>query len=190
MPEAGQGGEQLTVETETELLKRVKDGDALAMREMYDRYSGSAMAVALRYVGNRDDACDVLQDSFVKVFTRIREFVPRGEGALKAWVLRITANEALNFLRKSGPVSVTDDLPDVADEEPDVMAVPAEVLNAMIARLPTGYRVVLNLFVFEGLQHKEIAARLGIKENSSASQYHHAKRMLAKMISDYSKHNT
>ena len=79
-------------------------------------------------------------------------------------------------------------MPDDADEgEPDVERVPPDVLTQMIGRLPVGYRVVLNMFVFEQMTHKEIARRLGIKENSSASQFFRAKQMLAKMINEYTK---
>ncbi len=68
---------------------------------------------------------------------------------------------------------------------PDVEEVPPDILNEMIGRLPAGYRFVLNLFVFEQLSHKEIAVRLGIKESTSASQFYHAKRILAEMITKY-----
>ena len=95
---------------------------------------------------------------------------------------------SLDFLRKNKTLSFTSDLPNIADEpEPDIGGVSDEALMSMIARLPDGYRVVLNMFVFEQMSHKEIAQRLGIKENSSASQYFHAKKLLGKMINDYIK---
>lgn len=158
------------------------------MRTLYDRYSGYVMAVALRYVPNRDDVQDVVQDSFVKIFTSIAQFSYRGEGALRGWMGRIVVNMALDFLRRRRNVSFTDELPDTPDEpEPDIGGVSDEVLMRLIGQLPDGYRVVLNMFVFERLSHKEIAQRLGIKENSSASQYFHAKKMLGKLINDYIK---
>ena len=158
------------------------------MRLLYDRYSGYVMAVALRYVPDRDDVQDVVQDSFVKIFTSLGKFAYRGEGSLKAWMGRITANQALDFLRKRNQISFSDQLPDLPDEPaPDIGGVSDEVLMQLIGKLPPGYRVVLNLFVFGQLSHKEIAGKLGIKENSSASQYHHAKKMLGKMINDYIK---
>ena len=167
------------MEAEELLVSRIKEGDRTAMRTLYDRYSGYVMAVALRYV---------VQDSFVKIFTSIGSFSYRGEGSLKAWMGRIVANMSLDFLRKNKTLSFTSDLPNIADEpEPDIGGVSDEALMSMIARLPDGYRVVLNMFVFEQMSHKEIAQRLGIKENSSASQYFHAKKLLGKMINDYIK---
>ena len=174
------------LEAEELLVSRIKEGDRTAMRTLYDRYSGYVMAVALRYVPDRDDVQDVVQDSFVKIFTSIGSFSYRGEGSLKAWMGRIVANMSLDFLRKNKTLSFTSDLPNIADEpEPDIGGVSDEALMSMIARLPDGYRVVLNMFVFEQRSHKEIAEQLGIKESSSASQYLRAKKLLAKKINDY-----
>lgn len=156
------------------------------MHKMYDRYIGYAMAVALRYVPLRDDAEDVVQDSFVKAFSSIAQFEYRGEGSLKAWLLRIVVNEAISFARKKSRITFVEDIPDdVADETPEVERVPPEVLTKMIGELPEGYRLVLNMFVFEQLTHKEIAERLGIKESTSASQFLRAKKLLAKKIKEY-----
>ena len=106
--------------TEQQLISKIKEGDRTAMRTLYDRYSGYVMAVALRYVPDRDDVQDVVQDSFVKIFTSIGSFSYRGEGSLKAWMGRIVANMSLDFLRKNKTLSFTSDLPNIADEpEPD-----------------------------------------------------------------------
>ena len=176
------------MEAEQLLVRKIKEGDRAAMRTLYDRYSGYVMAVALRDVPDRDDVQDVVQDSFVKIFSSIGRFEYRGDGALKAWMARIVANQALDFLYKRRALDTSRNIPDVPDEpEPDIGGVSDEVLMELIGKLPPGYRVVLNLFVFEQMSHKEIAKRLGIKENSSASQYFHAKKMLGKMINDYIK---
>lgn len=176
------------MESEQRLLHDIREGNRMAMRQLYDRYSGFATAVALRYVVDRDNAHDVLQDSFVKIFTHLGGFSYRGEGSLRAWISRIVANEALDFVRQNERMDFTDDLPEgTSEDNPDVERVPPDVLTKMIGRLPAGYRAVLNMFVFEQKSHKEIAEQLGIKENSSASQYNRAKKMLAKMINDYIK---
>ena len=142
--------------------------------------------MALRYLPQTDDAKDVVHDSFLKVFSHIREFNYRGAGSLRAWVLKIVANEAVNMLRKSERFSFVDDIPDEPDvEPPDLDEVPPEEINRMIGLLPSGYRTVFNLFVFEQMSHKQIAEMLGIKENSSASQFLRAKKMLKKLINDY-----
>lgn len=174
------------MESEKELLEHIKDGDRQALHRLYDRYAGYAMAVTLRYVPERDDANDVVQDSFVKILTSVQRFEYRGEGSLKGWVLRIVANEAVSFVKRRGRFVFVEEIPDEADVgEPDVERVPPDVLTRLIGELPDGYRVVLNLYVFGQLSHKEIARQLGVKESSSASQYLRAKKLLARKIKDY-----
>lgn len=178
------------MESEKELLDDIKAGNRQAMHRLYERYVGYAMAVALRYVPERDDANDVLQDSFVKILSSIQRFEYRGEGSLKGWVMRIVANEAISFIKSKGRFLFVDEVPDEPDTgDPEVERVPQEVLNKMIGELPPGYRVVLNLFVFGQKSHKEIAEQLGVKESTSASQFLRAKKFLAKKIQDYLKAN-
>ena len=168
------------LESEKRLLNDIKNGSRSAMRELYDRYSGYATAVCLRYIPDRDEMQDVMQDSFVKIFTSLDSFEYRGEGSLR--------NESLDYIRRNGRFTFTDDIPDsVEEDEPEIDAIPDDVLMEMIGRLPDGYRVVLNMYVFGGMSHKEIAEKLGIKTGTSASQYFHAKKLLAKMIDDYNK---
>lgn len=170
--------------TDEEILKAIDSGDRKAMRALYDSYSGYATAVGLRYIPDMYLLKDVLQDSFIKVFTNIGGFNYRGEGSLKAWITRIVTNEAINFLREHNRFCFTDELPEETPEEemPDIDGISNEKITELIGRLPDGYRTVLNLYVFEGLSHKEIANKLNIKVNSSASQYARAKTMLARMI--------
>ena len=173
------------MKSEEQLLHDIREGDRQAMHELYSRFVGQATAVVRRYLPDDDAAHDVLQDTFVKAFTSIGGFEYRGEGSLKGWIMKIAANEALNYLRRNARLKFTDDMPDEPDDEPDVTLVPPDELTKMISSLPTGYRTVLNLYVFEDMSHKEIAKTLGIGESSSASQYLRAKRMLAKMIKKY-----
>ncbi|MBQ9667439.1 MAG: RNA polymerase sigma factor [Prevotella sp.] len=172
------------------LLDRLHKGDRVAQRELYDRYAGAALATAMRLVADADSARDIVQDAFVKILTHVDRFEYRGEGTLRAWVLRVVSNEAVTWLRRRRrllPLTAgrEPEAVDVPDEEPDVGSVPMETLQAMISQLPDGYRTVFCLYVFDRLSHREIARQLGIREDSSASQFHRAKRHLAKMISDY-----
>lgn len=184
-----------TKETEKELLTQIRRGDRQALHSLYSRYVGYAMAVGLRYVADRDEAQDVVQDSFVRVFSSISKFEYRGEGSLKYWVLRIVTNEALRYLKKRSRLSFIDDVPNMpvdnaeSDHDPDVQKIPPTVLNRLITELPIGYRLVLNLYVFEQKSHKEIAKELGIKEGTSASQYLRAKKLLARKIKEYLNNN-
>ncbi len=158
------------------------------MRQLYDRYIGYMTTAVARYISDEDDRKDVLQDSFIKIFDSLGRFTYRGEGSLRAWMTRITINEALQRLRREKRYdlfSPIEELQDDVEEPEDLDSLPPEVLLEMIASLPEGYRTVLNLFVFEDKSHKEIAQLLGIKENSSASQYHRAKALLAQKINAY-----
>lgn len=171
-------------------MRDIKNGDRAAMRRLYDLYSGYIMAIVMRYVPDKDDVPDVVQEAFIKIFTSIGLYEYRGEGTLKMWLSRVTANEALGFLRRKGNITFTDNIPDEPiDDEPDISQITNEALTEMIASLPEGYRVVLNLYVFGQMSHKEIANELGITPSTSASQYYHAKKMLADKIKEYNKRN-
>lgn len=174
------------------LAERLKKGDRQAMKELYGLYSGFLNAVCSRYVVDKEAVKDILQDSFIKIFSSASSFRYRGEGSLKAWMKKIVVNDSLKYLRKSdryGFVVSADTLPDIPEQEdePDFMleSVPPSVIQKMVRRLPDGYRTIFNLYVFEDKSHKEIAGILGIKENSSASQLHRAKALLAKWIKEY-----
>ena len=175
--------------SERELLRLVRSGDSSGMRALYERYVGYLTAVCSRYVPDRAAVKDILQDAFISIFTRIADFEFRGEGSLRAWMTRIVVNGALKSLRGSGRLSYVEEIPDREEEDLETLPqVPAAVLADMIKALPDGYRTVFNLFVFEKKSHKEIAELLGIKENSSASQFFRARALLARQIKDYLKH--
>jgi RNA polymerase sigma-70 factor (ECF subfamily) len=175
------------VETERQLLEAICGGEKAALRRLYDRYSGYAMAVGLRYIPDREEVRDVLQDSFVKILTSIRQFNYQGEGSLKSWVSRIVSNRSIDYLREHQRFMLVDNLPEEPDEpeEPDVGRVPPDVLMEMIGRLPANYRTVLNLFVYEQRSHREIAQVLGVRESTSSSLFFRARKMLTKMIKEY-----
>lgn len=179
--------------TELQLLERVREGDAPGMRLFYERYAGYLTAVGSRYIVDRDMLKDVLQESFIKIFGHIGEFEYRGEGSVRAWVTRIVVNHALKALRRSNKtLSYVGDLPDREAEEDQEdpsgwSRIPPQVLQDMIRSLPDGYRAVFNLYVFEKKSHKQIADLLGIKEDSSASQFFRARATLAKKIKAYIK---
>ncbi len=179
--------------SEQHLLEQLKNGDRTAQKTLYTMYVGSLTAICCRYIVDKDDVKDVLQDSFVKIFTQINTFTYRGEGSLKAWMTRIVVNMSLNFIKTSGRLAlVRDDTVSLKlseEEEPDAEGVPPDELQEMIKKLPVGYRTVLNLYVFENKSHKEIADLLNIKATSSASQLYHAKTMMARMIKEYKRNH-
>lgn len=172
---------------ESDLLRLIGRRDNGAMKALYDRYVEYLSAVCARYIVDEDDRKDVLQECFIRIFTSLDRFEFRGEGSLKAWMIRIAVNESLRFLKKSTSnnfIEYDGELPDVA-EEPEVEGIPDAVVNDMILSLPPGYRMVFNLYVFGGKSHKEIAQILNIGESSSASQFSRAKALLVKRIKAY-----
>lgn len=178
----------VTMETELQLLKAIQSGQQDAQRQLYERYAGQAMATGMRYVPDPDQVRDVVHDSFVKILTSLDQFNYRGEGSLRAWIKSIVAHQAINHIKQYEHLKLTDHLPESMvqeSEDPDVDRVPPDILNKLISELPAGYRIVLNLYVFEQKSHKEIAHLLGIKPETSASQFSRAKQALAKRINEY-----
>lgn len=181
--------------SERELVDRLRRGDASAMGEVYACFANYLTAVCSRYIIEDGDIRDVLQESFIKIFTKADTFHYEGEGSLKAWATQVTVNEALQHLRnqkRKGMVGYDDerieDKAELTDETPPINDIPTEVLMEMIRNLPPGYRTVFNLYVIEGKRHKEIAELLGIQEQTSASQLMRARRLLAMWIKEYNTH--
>ena len=177
---------------EQRLAERLRLGDSEAMRELYALYGGYLTAVGTRYLANKDDVKDVLQEAMVRVFTRIGSFHYRGQGSLRSWVARIVVNASLNMLREKHRMEFTtleDNLVEEDEDEeaddPPISDVPPDELQQMISRLPAGYRAVFCLYVMEDKSHREIADMLGIGERTSSSQLSRAKNLLAKMIRQY-----
>lgn len=180
----------LSKNSEIELLRQINNGDANARRLMYTQYVRYLAAVCSRYITNDEDLKDVLQESFLKIFSSIGTFSYQGEGSLKAWMSRIVLNESLKWLKQNKSlelVEIGNKELDIPEEDPVTEGIPAEEIHQMIRSLPDGYRTVFNLHIIEGKSHREIAQMLGIKESSSASQLHHAKAMLAEMITKFRK---
>ena len=134
----------------------------------------------VRMVPDRGDAEDILQETFIKVFRKIDTF--KGESTLGAWIKRIAINASLNYIRsnKNNLFQNIDDQFDLSDNSDIDTTPPVELslIQNAIKKLPEGSRVVFNLFLIEGYQHKEIAKILDISESTSKSQYQRARRLL------------
>ena len=177
-------------ETEEERwLRKALDGDNTATEWIYRKHVRYLSALCSRYITEDEDIKDVLQESFIKIFTSLDSFKYRGEGSLKVWMAKITLNETLKFVRNNSrlPIDSIDDKDtNIADgDSMETEDIPTDVLHQFIRELPDGYRTVFNLYVIDDKSHKEIAQLLGIKENTSASQLHKAKSMLAQKIKHY-----
>lgn len=179
---------EIEIPNEQRLAERLRNGENGAMREFYSLYADHLAGICARYIPDEQDMKDVFQESLIRIITHISDFDFRGAGSLKAWASRIVVNESLRFLRDTQRELRLLDY-DVADEpegdDPPISDIPPDEIHRMVSQLPTGYRTVFNLYVFEQRSHQEIASLLGIKETTSASQLSRAKNLLAKMIRDY-----
>jgi RNA polymerase sigma-70 factor (ECF subfamily) len=168
-----------------QLIKKVLKGNSRAQKAFYDQYAPKMYGVALRYARDRDEANDILQEGFVKVFGNLASF--RNEGSLEGWVRRTIVNTAINYYKKNAKHHHPADMDVVMIfEESDVVSIvdqmSADELMEKINDLPDGYRTVFNLNVIEGYTHKEIGDMLDISENTSKSQLARAKSYLKKRI--------
>ena len=165
---------------EVTLANKCIDGDQRAQRKLFEMYAPKMMGVCLRYMKDHAQAEDVLQDGFVKVFTKLEKY--SGDGSLEGWVRRIMVNTALDQLRKSNKFQANVSMDDVSykvESSDDVLSsLIEEDLLKLIQEMPTGYKTVFNMFAIEGFSHKEIGEKLGVSENTSKSQYSRAKAYL------------
>ncbi len=164
---------------ESALVKRCINGDQKAQQVLFDRFAPKMLAVCIRYAKDVVQAEDVLQNAFIKVFTKLDSF---NGGSLEGWIRRIMVNTALDEIRKNKKrtQNVTIDAVEFKVESNNfiVEELQAEDLMKIISCMPEGYKVVFNMFAIEGYSHKEIAEQLEISENTSKSQYSRAKAYL------------
>lgn len=168
---------------EYDLIQGSINGDRQIQELLYNRFSAKMYAICLRYSGNTDDAQDLLQEGFIKVFKNLNKF--RGDGSFEGWLRRIFVNTSIeHFRRKVNLYSVTEAHEvNIEDKETNVLDNLAEKdIMDMIQQLSPGYRAVFNLHVIEGYSHKEIADMLEINEGTSKSQLARAKSVLRKMV--------
>lgn len=169
---------------DAQLVLECGKGNAKAQRALFDKFSRKMFTVCLRYAKDSEQAEDILQDGFVKVFSKIKDF--KSEGSLEGWIRRIIVNTALDQIRKNGRLLGDTSIDDVGYkiESNDFIfeSLVAADLMKMIQAMPEGYKVVFNLFAIEGYSHQEIAKQLGISENTSKSQYSRARAYLRERI--------
>lgn len=169
---------------EDEAIQGAKNGDRRAQKALYDRLSSKMFAVCLRYMGDREEAEDVLQDGFLTLYSKLDSYT--GDGSFEGWARRIFVNTALMRLRKNDVLKESDDIDtawEVRSEEVSaVQDLGYKELLKYISELSPGFRTVFNMYVIEGYSHKEIAEILGISENTSRSQLLRARTILQDRI--------
>ena len=154
-------------------------GESWARKELYEQYAPAMMSVCMRYVGDRETARDLLQDGFVKIFTKIRSY--SGSGAFGGWIRRIFVTTALEYLRSSENTRLSVGLDGYDDSLEDIN-------YSVLDRLSAGYRTVFNLYAIEGYTHSEIAEMLHVQEATSRSQFIRARNALQKSVQSLIRH--
>ena len=167
-----------------EWLDKAKAGDRRAQNANYDLLAPDRFAVCLRYMGNREQAEDVLQDGFVALFSKLGSYL--GEGSFEGWARKIFVNTALMSLRKHDVLRQSEDVDAARNMVGDTPSATDDIgykeLLKYISELPPGFRVVFNMYVMEGYSHKEIGEELGISEVTSRSQLQRARMLLQDKI--------
>jgi RNA polymerase sigma factor (sigma-70 family) len=162
-------------------------GDNRAYEKLYRMLAPKMFGVCLRYAKDASEAEDNLQDGFITVFTKLKDF--RHEGSFEGWVRRIMVNVSLDRYRKNQPVLYVDQInqSEAATPDDEAMAnLPVEDLVRIIRELPPQYRMVFNLYVMEGYSHQEIGKQLGISESTSKSNLSRARDILRqKLVNQY-----
>ena len=181
---------ETNLHTETDLLRiqACLQGDAQSQSELYHRYAAKLYAICLRYMGEPDTARDMLQDTWIKVFTKLGEF--KAQGSFEGWLRRIAVTTCLDSI-KSDRMRFSTDIEEHSSLQDDAPSLDSKMdagkLLKLIEQLPVGYRVVFNLFAIEGYGHSEIAALLSISENTSKSQLFKARKWLQERLIDEKK---
>ncbi|MCD4746852.1 MAG: sigma-70 family RNA polymerase sigma factor [Bacteroidales bacterium] len=173
---------------EDKIIDGCKAGKRRAQNILYKKYAPTMLGICMRYTKNQAEAEDVLQESFIKIFTNIKNF--RKKGSFEGWIKKIMINTALNNYKKNLKHYHHTDIEEIENnffiddnEENNINEeISPEVLIKVIQNLPQGYKMILNLFVFERHSHKEIAQMLNISVNTSKSQLLKARRLLKKKL--------
>ncbi|GAO44189.1 RNA polymerase sigma factor [Flavihumibacter petaseus] len=172
--------------SDTDLVKGSIAGDARMQEALYQRYAGKMYAVCLRYSGNNDDAQDLLQEGFIKVFRNLDKF--RNEGSFEGWLRRVFVNTSIEHYRRKVHLNSITENEEVRIEDPSVSVLDQLAerdIVQLVQELSPGYRAVFNLYVIEGYSHKEIGDMLHISEGTSKSQLARAKSLLQKKVAEY-----
>ncbi len=173
-------------EKEDILIKECIEWDRSAQNRLYDLFASKMFAVCLRYAKNREEAEDILHEGFMKVFENIDKF--RKEGSLEGWIRKIMYNTAIHKFRQrkevDNTISIDNNHINLTSYSSDetLSNIGTKELISLIQKLPPRYRMVFNLYVFEGLKHREIAEQLGVTEGTSKSNLSDARTILQREI--------
>jgi RNA polymerase sigma factor (sigma-70 family) len=172
-----------------ELIEGCRRQNRQAQKRLYEQYSSKFYALCCRYVKDKMEAEDVLITAFTKILDKIDQYT--GEGNFEGWMRRVMVNEALSYLRRNKNMYLETTI-EAANYEPDYNKLEnqleAEDLMKLIETLPSGYKIVFNMYAIDGYSHKEIADQLGITESTSKSQLSRARTALQKSLIETEQH--
>ena len=170
--------------SEAEIINGCLAGNSSSQRMLYKHFAGKMLLVCMRYITNKDEAEDVLQEGFMLVFQKLSQF--KAEGSFEGWIRKIMVNKSIEHLRKSSfihpMVNIEETENDFISADDIISSISSKELLNIIQELPPACRIVFNLYVFEGLKHREIAGQLGISEGTSKSNLSDARAILKKKI--------
>ena len=173
------------------IILLIKAKNRQAEKTLFLRYAPFVMTICRRYSSQKAEADDFLQECFILTFSKINQF-DQAKGAFEGWLHRLCTNRILQLLRKSKneiKIYFPEKLPEQELTESEFEAIPHEDIIEAIQKLPTGYKEVFNLYIFDGWSHKEISNSLNIAETTSRSQLTRAKKMLKLLLQSKNKNN-
>jgi RNA polymerase sigma factor (sigma-70 family) len=170
-------------DSDAELVRACLKGNSQSQSTLYHRYESRMYGICLRYARDNNDALDILQEGFIRIFRGLHSF--KGNSPLANWMDRVMSNAAIRYISKNKRISFEEEakldrLMKTYDEQ-DSQLHAKDIVN-LIMQLPIGYRTVFNMFAIEGYSHKEIAEKLGITEGGSRSQYFRAKKAIQNLL--------
>jgi RNA polymerase sigma factor (sigma-70 family) len=175
-----------TIDSEKEVIEGCKIGDRASMERLYNLYHKKLRGLVYRYARTNFDMDDILQEGFIRIFKNIHSF--NYAGSFEGWLKRIMVNTAINYYKKYIKIQSEVNFENINEKELNSIDIAdnlsVQELQALISKMPDGYRYILNLYAIDGYSHKEIGEMLSIGENTSSSQYFRAKKYLMRLINE------
>jgi RNA polymerase sigma-70 factor, ECF subfamily len=169
----------------TSYIQQFQKGNHLIFEKIYQELSPKMYGVCLRYASDKDEAKDILQESFIKIYHQLKTF--RGDGSFEGWARKIIVNTALEYFKtktkyRNVPLHDFEEVFEIENDDDILSDLSFQEMLLLVQELPPTYRLVFNLYVFEGMKHREIAERIGISEGTSKSNLSDARRILQKKL--------
>lgn len=173
--------------SENELIDECLKNNRIAQKQLYEKYSRKMFGVCLRYAKSKEEAEDVLADAFVQIFMKLSSF--KRDGSFEGWIRRIVVNTSITAYRSNLKFNLNDEISEIRDiSNNDVSAIDLlnlQQLKSLIQQMPDGYRMVFNLHVMEGYNHREIGEILNINEGTSKSQFSKARKWMQAKLEQF-----